>query len=307
MSFLHDFPIGLPGFEVVHVYQDAGTSESTILLLHRTAGEGAEYLIAKQINRRENKNVCWGDETLSNEEDVLMNLLPWHPNIIMPLSKHFNVPREGFNTLLLEWAQGEDLGSLAYSAWTNGKYIDEPLLWHILIGVIMALRHLGRNNIIHRDTHIGNVFLKAPLEAGGFPQVCLADFEWADREFVSVRSKERDFTMFGESFRSKILHVAQEPTADGGSTTPYSMALRYFVDRMVQGSHFGDRVPHQSIETEGALAFAREMLQQSGPPRLSEWVTKYFGDLKNSRTKLGSFGSQDPAVGSSPLTPIVID
>ncbi|MCJ1465934.1 hypothetical protein MMC07_004553 [Pseudocyphellaria aurata] len=162
--------VGLPGWEILHILQDAEMrGKNTGLLLRRTNPMEAPFAVDK--------------------------IVPV-PNIIKLIQSHVDVSRPGSMSLIFENCACGNLAALATHAQQVQEPIPEAILWHVLHQAWAALEHMHRHDISHDNLHMGNVFLR-PIAGGGpaaYPDAVLAVFERADRSAIiasrHVRNRE---------------------------------------------------------------------------------------------------------------------
>ncbi|MCJ1465258.1 Myosin-IIIb [Pseudocyphellaria aurata] len=264
--------IGLPGWEILHVYQDEKANVdfgNTILLLHRIAFTEESFAVCKIITPPES------DDRGMNEATVL-TVIPPHPNIIKLYSSNTDVPSQGNVSLLLEFCAGEDLHALSKHACLIGKRIPEVFLWHALYQTLVALEHMDRYHISHYDLHIGNLFLR-PVGGNGYPDVVLADFEYADYQLE--RNQRVDFSKLGRCMKFFFLDAA-DGIVDG--TEPYSQELREFIEALDYDLRKSTALPTPEQERE-RIPFSKKMAYGDNETshEMPVWMMNYFAKVKS--------------------------
>ncbi|MCJ1468144.1 Myosin-IIIb [Pseudocyphellaria aurata] len=264
--------IGLPGWEIVHVYQGEKADVdfgNTILLLRRIAFTEESFVVCKIITPPES------DDRGINEANVL-TLIPPHPNIIKLYASHTDLPSQGKVSLVLEFCAGEDLLALSRHACRFRKRIPEVFLWHALYQTLVALYHMDRYHISHHDLHIGNMFLR-PVGGNGYPDVVLADFEYA--VYQLERNQRVNFSVLGKCMKLFILEAA-DGIVDG--TEPYSQELREFVEAL--DYDLTDRTVLLTPEQERArIPFSKKMAYGDNETshEMPVWMVNYFAKVKS--------------------------
>lgn len=81
------------------------------------------------------------------------------------------------DVLILEYCEGGDVYELY--ADNNGCSMSEPFVSQLIRQLLMALDHLTRRGIEHRDVKPENLLLYGPASENGVPHLKLADFGWA--------------------------------------------------------------------------------------------------------------------------------
>ncbi|MCJ1470150.1 Myosin-IIIb [Pseudocyphellaria aurata] len=259
--------IGLPEWEIIHVYQDEKADAkygSTILLLRRIAFTEESFAVCKIITPPD------GNDQKLNEANVL-TVIPPHPNIIKLYSSHTDVPSPGKVSLVLEYCAGGDFLALSRHASRVGKRIPEVFVWHALYQTLVALEHMDRYHISHHDLHLGNLFLR-PVGENGYPDVVLADFEYADYQLEPNRRV--DYSRLGTSMKFYILE-----TADDG-TGPYSQEVREFIEALECSFRTVLLIPEQEREM---IPFSKKMAygDNGTSHEMPMWMMNYFAEVKS--------------------------
>ncbi|KAF0695267.1 Aste57867_13909 [Aphanomyces stellatus] len=96
------------------------------------------------------------DPRLLSEAHLLQSLD--HPNIIRYVAC-IQEPKAVW--LIMEYADGGDLGDLIANTVAKGEYVAEAEAMRLLIQLTLAVEYLHRKNILHRDIKPHNVFLTA--------------------------------------------------------------------------------------------------------------------------------------------------
>lgn len=96
-----------------------------------------------------------------------------HPHVLRLLECFCNGEED---VLILEYCEGGDVYEMY--AQNNGCSMAEPFVAQLIGQIIMALDHLSRRGVEHRDVKPENLLLYGPPESGT-PHVKLADFGWA--------------------------------------------------------------------------------------------------------------------------------
>lgn len=253
--------VSFPGWEVLHVYQhDADSGRvNTILLLRRTGSMGEALAVGKILTLSKYYRTVDG---IQNEADALAKIPP-HPSIIKLYSTHINEPRPGQQRLMLEFCAGEDVESLCEHAQAISEQIPESFFWHVLHQALLALDHLDLHDIRHGDMHGRNLFLRPVVAADLYPDVVLADFEYADY-YAPDDERGGDREMLGKTLRYYIF-------ARPADASRYSPALCTFVDTLS-----GMLAPARGATD--LLLLARESAARA--PAMPEWMTAYFSNLR---------------------------
>jgi serine/threonine-protein kinase len=111
--------------------------------------------------------------------------LTWHPNVV-EVFDHDHLP-DGTAYLVMEQLEGESLATRLRRA---GSLASAEIA-SIISQVCDALGAVHAAGVIHRDVKPSNIFLAAPAEPGGSPQVKLLDFgiakvEWAETRLTNM-------------------------------------------------------------------------------------------------------------------------
>lgn len=274
------FPdIGLPNWEVLHVYQTNNIEwcKNTVLLLRSTVSAGEPFAVGKIIALPHHQHL---DDLDEHKAMVRLAEIPPHPNIIKLRSIHIDVPCPGKVSMVLEFCAGEDLCSLMSHALFVQRCIPEDFIWHILYQTLVALEYLHQHLIAHLDIHTGNLFLR-PVEGNLYPDVVLGDFEYSKGLLQDELNARCDITMLGGSFKEDILTKTAsiaDQTADG--TPPLSQKLETFVDELSGDLDSG--LPSLRAETQHWIALAKRMAygNNNTSHRMPEWMIDYFVGLK---------------------------
>lgn len=113
---------------------------------------------------------------LARDEIDLMSWLPPHPNVVRML-EYFDTDVDGDPVvgIVLERA---DCDLYARMADTPGGRLDERVAAKYVRDVALALQHLHRHGVMHRDVKPENVLIFSD-SSGGRPIAKLCDFGWA--------------------------------------------------------------------------------------------------------------------------------
>lgn len=294
--------IGLPDWEVLHVYQEEvkDSKRNTALLLRRTASTGEPFAVCKIITL---SNYQRSADKIRNEADALAKIPP-HPNIIKLYSTHADVPCSGKESLILEFCAGEDLNSLSWHARSIQRRIPETFLWHVLYQTLVALEHLDRSQISHHDIHSGNMLLR-PV-AGAYPDVVLADFEHSDHTQPNAWDQRYDIVKLGLTMRYEIL---QDTDAITDGTAPYSQALHSFVETLSSGCATW-LAPVSAELQRDLIPLAAEMAETGNRHQMPAWMAAYFVELMrkalprpSAQTAASPQEQEDAAAGSGTRAP----
>lgn len=246
--------VSFPGWEVLHIYQHI-ESLNTILLLRRTGSTGEPFAIGKILTFSSKYDRSAGQ--IQHEGDALATISP-HPGIIQLYSTHVNTP--GQHSLVLEYCAGGDLRSFCEHAWMIQMQIPESFFWHTFHQVLVALEHLDRHGICHGDVHSGNLFLRPAVDGDAYPDIVLADFEFAAWKLGDERSAE--IVMLGTTLLYEIVR-------DAGHSG-YSESLRNFANTVEAGC---------ADLTHELIPRARTMADAYTHHQMPAWMTAYFAKL----------------------------
>jgi serine/threonine protein kinase len=97
-----------------------------------------------------------------------------HPHVLRLLECFQNGEDD---VLILEYCEGGDVYELY--AQNNGVSMEETFVAQLVRQIIMALEHLMRRGVEHRDVKPENLLLYGKPDKSGTPHVKLADFGWA--------------------------------------------------------------------------------------------------------------------------------
>ncbi|MCJ1422245.1 hypothetical protein MMC29_000125 [Sticta canariensis] len=262
----------LPGWEVLHIYQDdyEDLGRNAVLLLHRTVSTGDPFAICKII-----PPIYYGIRGLNDATPLAM--FPPHPNIIKVYSEHDDVPHPGHVSLVLEFCAGEDLFNLSQHAWIMKRRIPEVFLWHMIYQTLVALQHMNRYQISHEDLHIGNLLLR-PVEGDAYPDVVLADFEFSQYRRPYDASRINDLQRLGDSIQTNIVKELDE-IEDGAH---YSPELRDFV-KVLSADNIADGPTRMRAEIDVVKQRAYGNTNNINTHRMPAWMIAYFVELKSKR------------------------
>ncbi|MCJ1461960.1 Myosin-IIIb [Pseudocyphellaria aurata] len=270
--------IGLPGWELIHIYQDSEQKGFNTVLLLRRAGLFAVDKIVPYPNPIPRYH---GDDGLISDADILPKMPP-HPNIIKLYSSHRDVPGPGKMSLIFEFCAGGDFGQLFDHARHVGARIPETFFWHVLHQAWAAVEHMHRCGIIHNDLHMRNLFLRPAVGGAGaegeetYPDVVLGDFETAYHQLSPDESND-DFRAVALEINYVVQTIAKQ-TAD--SAHPYSSLLMEFYRLFLGEDDRPKRVPfdreHELVQFSKTMAYG----DNGGVPhRMPPWMTEYFCQL----------------------------
>lgn len=275
--------IGLPGWEVIHIFQDAASKGVNTVLLLRGAKSTGETLAVDKIVPFPSPILYRAEEDeLINDATILAEMPP-HPNIIKLYSSHLDVPAPGLMSFIFEFCAGGDFRDLSAHALQSGVRIPEPFFWHVLHQTWAALEYMHRYGISHNDVHIGNLFLR-PVIVGGagaegeqaYPDVVLGDFEAADLHLPPDEPSDDFRTVASEI--DFLIHRMANRIVD--PSHPYSAQLMelyksLFVD--------GGKPKPVNVEREHELVmFSKTMAYGDSngmSHRMPPWMTEYFCHL----------------------------
>ena len=131
-------------------------------------GKGNFGTVSKIIRKSDKKILIWKElkyEGISDKEKQLIineiNLLKEmnHSNIV----KHYETINDEINSklyIVMEYCDGGDLDKLILKNKFYKKFLDEKLIWDILIQILIALNYIhNEKKILHRDIKPSNIFL----------------------------------------------------------------------------------------------------------------------------------------------------
>lgn len=258
---------GLPDWEVFHIHQVA-EDRNSILFVRRTNSSEPESLAVVKIVPfpvDDDENTRMNDPTILSET-------PLHPNIIQLYSSHVDVPQPGEMSLIFEFCAGGDLYALSQHAQMIGEALPEAFLLHVLHQVWAGLEHIHRHGISHNDLNMGNLLFR-PVGGGGgeeassYPDVVLADFEFAYRTVLHDYIWG-DFRVVTKSIQDVI-----------AGPHPYSPVLKDLFDALQDLSK-----PLTPESKQELVRTSREMAYGIGnngnPHRMPPWMSEYFANLK---------------------------
>lgn len=288
--------LGLPNWEVLHVYQVSKIElyMNTVLLLRSTVSAGEPLAVGKIITL---PRLQHQDDLNELEAMARLAEIPPHPNIIKLRSTHVDVPCPGEVSFILEYCAGEDLRSLMSHALFVQRYIPEGFVWHVLYQTLVALEYLHGYLIVHLDTHIGNLFLR-PVDGDLYPDVVLGDFEYSVSLVQDELNARRDIRMLGRSFHQDILTTSADITDQTGDGAPPSQKLRTFVDELTGDLDSG--LPSLRAEMQHWIALAKRMAygNNNTSHQMPEWMIDYFVGLKRKSVPRQSDAEVQAPVGA---------
>ncbi|MCJ1465003.1 hypothetical protein MMC07_003618 [Pseudocyphellaria aurata] len=270
--------IGLPGWELVHIYQYLEERFSNTILLLRRAESTGETLVVDKIVPYPKPDPWYNDDGFVNDADILSKMPP-HPNIIKLYSSHLNVPGPDKMSLIFEFCAGGDFGQLFDHALQVRERIPETFFWHVLHQTWAAVEHMHSHGISHNDLHIRNLFLRPVVGGAGaedeepYPDVVLGDFETACHHSLPDESSG-DFRLVASQIEHVIQTIAKQIV---DPSQPYSSQLMELYEPFLSQVDWPKRV---TFEQEHELVqFSKKMAYgDSGgvPHRMPPWMTEYF-------------------------------
>ncbi|XP_013400811.1 serine/threonine-protein kinase Nek2 [Lingula anatina] len=138
-----------------------------------TIGSGS-YGTCKKIRRRsDGKVLVWKEIEYGTMSETEKQMLVSEVNLLREL-KHKHIVRyydriiDRISTkiyIVMEYCEGGDLATLISKCRRENRYLDESMIWKILVQVLQALkechRRKGGRAVLHRDLKPANVFLDA--------------------------------------------------------------------------------------------------------------------------------------------------
>ncbi|MCJ1469765.1 hypothetical protein MMC07_008407 [Pseudocyphellaria aurata] len=274
--------IGLPGWELIHIYQHSEERGSnTVLLLRRAESTGETFAVDKIVPYPNPDPWFDGDNGLVNDA-IILSKMPPHPNIIKLYSSHLDVPGPGKLSLIFEFCPGGDFGAFFDHARQVGARIPETFVWHVLHQTWAAVKHMHRYGISHNDLHIRNLFLRPAVGGAGaqgeenYPDVVLGDFEDAHHQSLPDESSD-DFRCVALEINAVVQTIAKQ-SAD--ASQPYSSQLMELYKSFLGEGGWPKRVTfereHELVQFSKTMAYG-----DSGgvPHRMPPWMTQYFCQL----------------------------
>jgi len=131
-------------------------------------GSGSYGKVYKIIRKSDKKVLIWkemrlegipenGRKLIENEISILRELD--HPNIV----KQYETFTDDSNSklyIVMEYCEKGDLDKLILQNKNNNKFVDEDLIWDILVQSLNALKYMHNDRkILHRDIKPSNIFL----------------------------------------------------------------------------------------------------------------------------------------------------
>ena len=131
-------------------------------------GSGSYGRVYKIIRKSDGKELIWkemrlegipqdGRKLIENEISILRELD--HPNIV----KQYETFTDDLNSklyIVMEYCEKGDLDKLILQNKNNNKFVDEDLIWDILVQTLNALKYIhNEKKILHRDIKPSNIFL----------------------------------------------------------------------------------------------------------------------------------------------------
>ena len=142
--------MSLNNYEILEILQK---EENVALIKMRNKIDGNIYLL-KNINvKRLNKNQ---KERAINEIQILSSLN--HPNIIKFKEAFFDKPSNTLN-LAMEYTDNDNLSVKIHFASKKKLYLEESIIWDVLIQILIGLNYLHKKGIIHKNLKSKNIFL----------------------------------------------------------------------------------------------------------------------------------------------------
>ena len=142
--------MSLNNYEILEILQK---EENVALIKMRNKIDGNIYLL-KNINvKRLNKNQ---KERAINEIQILSSLN--HPNIIKFKEAFFDKPSNTLN-LAMEYTDNDNLSVKIHFASKKKLYLEESIIWDVLIQILIGLNYLHKKGIIHKNIKSKNIFL----------------------------------------------------------------------------------------------------------------------------------------------------
>ena len=135
------------------IFQNIGHEENSSLLKVKRKKDGLIYLLKTVAFQSLDKSE---KQSAINEIKIVSSLS--HPNINQFKEAFFDKLSKSLN-IIFEFPQNGNLSNKINYAIKNGMYMEECVIWNVLVQILNGVNYLHKKGIIHRNLKSKNIFL----------------------------------------------------------------------------------------------------------------------------------------------------